>query len=123
MSTVKVLARANWNDICRVHAGKTYELSATGAWWDWFVRCGPDGYEGKLLQPVAHLKRSPLDRWFCLLGAMDRDDDSFFAIGRRKTWTPKRDGMLCCVVNDIPAMHWNNFGAVSITVSLAGQSV
>jgi len=122
MPSVEVLARPNWNDVCPVEAGVTYELSATGTWWDWFVRCGPDGYEGKLLKPIAHLKRSPSDRWFCLMGAINRADDSLFAIGLRKTWTPTRDGMLCCVVNDIPAMHWNNSGAVTLSVRMVGKS-
>ncbi|TBF23407.1 hypothetical protein ELG77_33080 (plasmid) [Rhizobium leguminosarum] len=116
MLTAKVFARPNWNDICPVQAGKTYELLASGTWWDWFVPSGPGGYEGTILKPVAHLKRSPADRWFCLMGAVDQDEDTLFPIGSHKTWTSTQDGILCCVANDIPAMHWNNWGAVTVSV-------
>ncbi|MFK4259195.1 hypothetical protein [Agrobacterium tumefaciens] len=118
-SATQVHAHPLWNDVCTVVEGQSYNMAASGQWWDWFIRCGPDGYSWALLQPVAHLKRSPEDKWFCLMGAIDQDPGSIFRIGSARHWTATKSGTLSCFANDIAAMRWNNWGSVSIEVQIA----
>jgi hypothetical protein len=43
-----VAARARWNDTgIDLHRGQTYRLAATGEWYDWKYKSGPDGYESR----------------------------------------------------------------------------
>ena len=109
-----VYARSLWNDIGLVVAGQAYEFSATGRWWDLFVRCGPDGYSARFLQPISYLKRSPDHNLFCLMGAIDRDPATIFRIGSSRRWVAPRTGTLSCFANDISWMRWNNWGYISI---------
>ena len=115
-SVVRVDARPLWNEVCTLIEGKSYSNKATGYWWDWFVRSGPEGYSGILLKPFSHGKRSPDDNWFCLTGAIDEDPKTVFRIGSSKTWTAPRAGRLTCFANDIPAMCWNNWGEVRVEI-------
>lgn len=114
-----VYAQPLWNDLCAVVEGQNYSLVALGQWRDWFIRCGPDGYTSALLKPVAHLKRAPEDKWFCLMGAIDRDPESIFRIGSTRHWTATKSGMLSCFANDITFMRWNNRGVVSVEIQTA----
>ncbi|MCZ7447278.1 hypothetical protein O8B93_06720 [Agrobacterium rhizogenes] len=115
-SSMQIHARSVSNNVCTVVEGQTYKLVASGKWWDWFIRCGPDGYSSTLLNPVAHLKCAPNEKWFCLMGAINCDPESVFRIGSARIWTATRSGMLNCFANDIPAMRWNNWGSISIEV-------
>ncbi len=117
MPTVKIHARPAWTDACPVAAGTTYRLTASGRWWDWFVPCGPDGYSTKLLAPLAHRRRAPGEAWFCLMGAIDRDEPAAFRIGAQRTWTAPRSGMLACFANDLPGMYWNNRGSITLSIA------
>lgn len=116
MTTVTIQARDFWTDVCPVRAGETYRLTAAGRWRDWFVRCGPAGYSTVLLAPLAHRRRAPDAAWFCLMGAIDRDEPSAFPIGAGRTWTAPKSGLLACFANDLPKMYWNNRDAITLTV-------
>lgn len=118
-SRIQVHSQPLWTDVCKVAEGQSYTLAASGRWWDWFIGCGPDGYPGALFQPIAHWKRVPEDKWFRLMGSIDRDPGSIFWIGSGRYWTATRTGTLSCFANDITWMRWNNWGSVAIEVKTA----
>jgi hypothetical protein len=125
---LRIDARERWTPTgLTLKAGSTYELSATGAWSDGGIDCGPSGFfsvgQGCLracvLRPTERLRVLPAAPWFALIGALDGDPSTAFEIGAGTTYTPARDGMLTCCANDVPWMRWNNRGYVDVTVTPA----
>ena len=114
-----VYARPYWNRTgFAVKAGAVYELSASGTWYDASTPSGPDGYlRGNFLQElVSGLRRSPRNRWFALMGALDGASNTIFLIGSHATYTAPRSGELVCFANDVPGFYWNNTGSVTVTI-------
>jgi hypothetical protein len=118
--STRIWASAFWNDVGPVREGRKYEFEASGKWLDWFVPCHADGYDSFLLRKFEKLRRVPDDKWFCLIGALDREPSSFFRIGNGGLWTAPRDGFLSCFANDLPNFYWNNFGSIPLLVHELG---
>lgn len=97
-------------------AGTRYRLIATGWWVDWFVACGPNGYDNRVLRLLRGRRRAPDAPLFRLMGAYDTDEASIFAIGEGLEFEAARPGELTCFANDHAAMRWNNWGAVALWV-------
>lgn len=126
--TVRIDAREAWTSTGRaLRVGSAYEFSATGAWSDGGIDCGPSGFfsvgQGCLracvLRPTERLRVLPTAPWFALIGALDEDPSTAFEIGAGTRYTPPRDGTLTCCANDVPWMRWNNRGYVELTVAPA----
>jgi hypothetical protein len=118
-AVIKVCARPYWNHSgFIVEGGATYELSASGTWYDASIPSGPDGYShGNFLQDlVSGLRRSPRNRWFALMGSLDGASETIFLIGSHATYTPARSGEVVCFANDVPGFYWNNKGSITLTI-------
>ncbi|OJY73100.1 MAG: hypothetical protein BGP12_08285 [Rhodospirillales bacterium 70-18] len=116
---VTVRARCRWNDTgIRLEAGRLYDLAAEGEWIDWVIRSGPEGNTapGWTQRLAARWLRLPGAPYFCLVGALDCNPDTAFAIGRGMRLGPPRSGQLWCFANDVPGMYWNNRGAVRLSL-------
>jgi hypothetical protein len=118
-TTVTVAAKPPWNDTgVRLEAGRTYRMSALGEWVDWRIPCGPAGYPSPnpIMRLAERFRRAPVDPWFALIGAMDRNSSSQFLIGAEYVYRPTRSGQLTCFANDVPGFYWNNTGEVELTI-------
>lgn len=125
---MRIDARPPWTSTGRtLRAGVAYEFTATGAWSDAGIDCGPSGYfaaglgclRSCVLRPAERLRVLPAAPWFALIGALDEDPSTAFEIGAATIYTPPRDGVLTCCANDVPWMRWNNRGYVELTVTPA----
>jgi hypothetical protein len=121
-----IRAARPWNDTGIVlEAGAAYALAAEGDWTDFFIRSGPEGNPAPTWTQRLLLSRlrMPGERYFALIGAIDRDPATQFLIGRGLArWIASRSGQLTCFANDVPGFYWNNRGAVKLTVTrLAGD--
>ena len=96
-----VFAQRYWNHTgYSVEAGATYELAASGIWYDASTPSGPDGYpRGNYFQNlVSGFRRSPCHQWFALIGTLDGSHGTQFLIGSHVIYTALRSGD----PNDLP---------------------
>jgi hypothetical protein len=115
--TVAVRARPHWNDTkIRLISGSGYRFSTSGRWWDMVVPCGAGGYSCALLRIAESRRRVPREPWFALIGSIDADEARTFLIGADRELVAPATGDLTCFANDLRRMHWNNWGAVELTV-------
>lgn len=117
--TARVPSHLLWVDTrIDLVAGEEYRFTAKGEWKDWYIGCGPDGYDStNILQVLAErLRRMPQERWFALIGALDEDPATAFHIGSRTTRVMPRNGRLTCFANDLVGLYFNNYGAVDLTI-------
>jgi hypothetical protein len=114
-----VSAAARWTYLCDVKRGHTYAFSASGRWTDWFIESDADGYERFWLKPFVSRKLMPREKWFALIGVVDKDMATAFKMGTAKVWTATASGKLWCFANDDPTRYGNNKG----TIEVSGRSV
>ena len=118
--TVLIPSHPLWVDTgIQLAEGAIYALEATGTWTDWTIACGADGYDsdGRLLLRLTEwLRRAPHERWFALIGAIDRNMQTKFLIGTSATIVAPTSGMLTCFANDVAIAYWNNSGQVELSV-------
>lgn len=103
-------------------AGERYFFRASGTWVDWKQTHDANG------AAVAHLKpflpflrcRAQDATWFTLIGSIEKNPQSFFAIGDGLRWpigwVAPASGQLRCFANDVRPMYFNNRGAISLQV-------
>lgn len=118
--TKRVIATNYWNDTgVRLVAGQEYCLTATGQWTDWYIPSTADGFASPngLLRIFERLRRAPHERWFALIGAIDRDPRTHFLIGAQRTIIAPVSGSLTCFANDVGFAYWNNRGSVELTIT------
>ena len=119
MPDARIDSKAKWNRTgIQVTAGTTYQLSASGRWFDASHECGPDGYDDPKLARWVRLRRFPAARWFTLIGSIDGRNE--FAIGNGLQWKAPATGELRCYANDVGIMYWNNRGSVTLRVEPVG---
>jgi hypothetical protein len=114
-----IAAREKWNDTgILLVAGNEYELHASGEWYDQKNACGPDGYPSPnlALRLSEWMRREPRERWFTLIGAVEKRGPAF-PIGSGRRWQPSASGILHCFANDVSFMYWNNSGEVRLTIT------
>ena len=121
MSTSFVVhARFYWNNTTySLVRGRRYRLTASGFWYDAWIKCGPDGYSSpnSLMARFEQYRRAPQQNWFALIGAVDQDESSHFKIGGGITFTADRSGLLACFANDVPGFYWNNWGSLQLSLT------
>jgi len=66
------------------------------------------------------LRRAPNERWFALIGTIERNEANYFLIGVEATIAPKAAGLLYCFANDVSFMFWNKKGEILLTVIRTG---
>ncbi|NTG45241.1 hypothetical protein [Rhizobium rhizogenes] len=110
-----VSAAALWTYLCDVKKGQTYAFSASGKWTDWFIDSDANGYERFWLKPFASRKRMPKEKWFALIGVVDKDMATAFKIGTEKVWPATATGKLWCFANDDLSRYGNNKGTIEVS--------
>ena len=118
--TVPIQARTRWNRTGLIlESGAEYHFEASGVWYDWGYRCSADGYSTPswLHGLFERFRRAPEERWFALIGTVERRRRMRFRIGRHATLRPEHSGELCCFANDLVWMYWNNRGEVTLRVT------
>jgi hypothetical protein len=122
-ATQDIQAACYWNETgIRLEAGRTYDFIAEGNWTDLTITSGPEGNPNPVWSQriVERYLRAPGQRYFTLIGTLDRDPATIFPIGTRLLgWAPPRAGQLTCFANDVPMMYWNNRGSVRLSVAPA----
>lgn len=128
-SNIEVKARERWNPTgIHVLKRQRFRLRAEGSWNDSGIDTGPNGFHIdtdapaisrwllKLCVPLLRVKTS---RYFCLIGSVDRDSPTFFAIGPGvDDWSVSDEGgELHCFANDVPFAYWNNKGSIRLSVT------
>jgi len=109
-----------------VEAGDTLSFQASGTWVDAVVRCSADGYDGSVFYALGQVPRIPDGgRYFRLMGrvvpggAQPATDDiaATFPIGTASNRACPEAGRLFVFVNDKAGFHWNDRGAIVLTVA------
>lgn len=122
-TAAEIRAAAYWNDTgIMLRPESCYDFIAEGHWIDLIIRSGPEGNPNPVWtqRQLAGCLRAPDALYFTLMGALDRDPATIFAIGARRVgWSPPRAGQLTCFANDVPGFYWNNRGSVRLTVTPA----
>lgn len=98
-------------------AGECWTFAAEGEWRDLWRKCGPEGYRSFLFHALDAWPRLWNAPYFCLVGILDDDPSTMFRIGAGAQVTMPRDGALHVFANDMPAMYWNNRGAIRLTAT------
>ena len=114
-----IVANAEWNDTgIDLVRGARYRMTATGSWHDRKFRSGPDGVPPQnLVQRIfSPLLRFPNGHYMTLIGCIDQDMGSAFAIGANANYKATRDGRLWCFANDVRFAYGNNSGAIELIV-------
>jgi hypothetical protein len=129
-TTASIMACKYWNITNIIlEAGREYEFAATGTWSDASIVCDAAGYPPpisppalgglqtlvlKAFEPFRRVRSAP---WFALIGAIDKDMDTAFMIGRNTHIKITKTGVLTCFANDVPIMYWNNKGSLTLSVA------
>ena len=114
-----VVANVLWNDTgIDLINGARYRMSATGTWHDRKFRSGPEGVtpQNFVQRVFAPMLRFPNGHYMTLIGCIDQDMGSAFAIGADAHFKASRDGRLWCFANDLPMAYANNSGAIELVV-------
>ncbi|MBD2504620.1 hypothetical protein [Anabaena azotica] len=118
--TVTIKARERWNETkIYLEVNATYLLEVQGEqfWYDWHIKSDANGYTEPSLRYVEFWRRSPSNKWFALMGNINRKDNLSFLIGKKITYTPTINGELFCYANDLWSMYWNNTGQLLLTIT------
>ncbi|BBP70289.1 hypothetical protein PHLH6_22930 [Pseudomonas sp. Seg1] len=103
-------------------AGERYFFRASGVWLDWRQIHDPNGAAVAHLKPFERLLRCKAQdaTWFTLIGSIDKNPQSLFAIGDGLRWpvgwVATTSGQLRCFANDVRPMYFNNHGAISLQI-------
>lgn len=95
----------------RIESGARYRFQASGKWKDGSIFCGPEGWNGLILQAW---NRLPWQRFFRLCGTVGENLDHAFAIGPGLDWSAPievaqlSDQQLYLFANDWPSRYGNN---------------
>lgn len=115
-----IKARKLWNRTgIEVVAGQTYSLSAHGIWVDCYIQHGPEGdpSPNTYMRLFERLRRVSDQNWFTLIGAVNENIGTAFAIGKNRTLPMNYSGELTCFANDVRGFYWNNLGSVLLDVT------
>jgi hypothetical protein len=117
-TTIEAKKKWNYTDIELVR-GHEYQFTATGQWIDSWIECDANGFASPnpVFRATEGLRRSPRSRWFTLIGALNKDKDTQFEIGTKRTLIAPASGTLTCFANDLPLFYWNNRDSVQLSVT------
>jgi len=114
--SVTIYSKKFWNETdIEIENGEEYKFVADGNWKDLIMKTNADGYTSFYMSLYNRLKRSKSNKWFALIGSLNKRDD--FLIGRKNQITFQQSGRLYCYANDIKNFYWNNFGQITLTIT------
>lgn len=102
-----------------VDPAQQYSLRVYGTqqWTDGPYESDANGYRGWFNFLVKSKKRVPAEKFFALIGAIDKDESTAEKIGiHRENWSPPRRGQLFAYANDLPTRYCNNLGSLDLTI-------
>lgn len=122
--TFLVNSREFWNESgIYVEKSARYDLRVAPSGQTWsdgklFPQvCTAEGFSNWLLAPFVFLKRHRPSKWFCLIGCINKQQESFFEIGETKTYLATESGELLCFANDAPNHYKNNNGSLVLKIT------
>jgi hypothetical protein len=104
-----------------INPGETYRISSKKCqyWWDWFVPSSASGYYNPLAVRLG--LRLKTAKCFCLCGAFDKDENTFFEIGKTAMISAQENKrVLYFFANDYRKAYWNNWWRIKIIVERVG---
>eukprot|EP00164_Ancoracysta_twista_P007498 GFYU01010653.1.p1 GENE.GFYU01010653.1~~GFYU01010653.1.p1 ORF type:complete len:166 (-),score=24.71 GFYU01010653.1:190-687(-) len=101
-----------------VNAGDRIHIAATGKWTDWYIECDASGYKSITTAPFKSLLRFPSVDFFTLIACVGESLTDCTAVGTSHEWTVPTSGELVFFANDVEHMYWNNYGHVSVNVTV-----
>ena len=119
MSGIVIAAWEPWNDTgTELVAGQRYRMRAAGTWHDRQFSSSPAGippqnFVQRLAAPFLRFRNG---RYMTVIGCIDRDINSAFAIGEAVEITAPKSGRLWCFANDVRGAYGNNTGSVELFV-------
>lgn len=114
-SVVKICSRKWWNSTqVEISEGEEYEFTVEGKWTDFGITKDANGYTCAYLQLFDRCKRAKQDRWFALIGSLDKNEDKYYLIGKKSCIPFNESGILYCFANDVKGFYWNNWGHVTL---------
>lgn len=112
----EIASREYWNDTGVIlQKGFTYDFEAEGVWKDWFIKCDADGFSRWYLKPLARYKRSRDNKWFTLMGSINKEN--IFSIGIKNRLISPTTGELSCFANDVSWAYSNNKGSLTLKIT------
>lgn len=114
-----------WNHTgIKLIANQEYCFEATGEWYDFYgkIPCNANGFSSsevgrQYLWLVEWLRRSPRQKWFALIGSINRSKQTYFKIGTKHTFKSPYTGELVCFANDVPGFYKNNSGDINLQIT------
>ena len=107
-----------------VFPGETYAIAPKKGqrWVDWFIRCGPEGYQWSWTDRFKSQLRNPNAQFFALMVTVADDDGASQPVTTHEHSTldrfePMQRGELTFFANDIKGWYWNNWGAIEVQVT------
>ncbi len=124
-TNAEICAKNLWNHTnIKLIANQEYYFEATGEWFDAYgqIACNADGFSsGEVGRPylwlVEWLRRSSSDKWFSLIGSIDKSKQTYFKIGSNLTFKSPCTGELVCFANDVIGFYKNNSGVINLQVT------
>lgn len=114
-----------WNDTeFPVLGGQIYSITVIGHYGVKDANIAVDGVHGVqkpsfMQRSLAGLKRSKEQNYMRVIGSLDRETETYFALDAYETkYRAPKDGKLSFFLNDVPLFYWNNLGYVSLRISL-----
>ncbi len=105
-----------------VKAGEIWRFHAQGRWRDWFIPCGPEGYQLFLADILDIRPRAPDEPFLCLMGMLQGQPSTTFRIGRDREHTFTANGTLEVFANDVSTRYGNNSGSITLHAA-RGQTI
>ncbi|MBT2304880.1 hypothetical protein J7E70_31165 [Variovorax paradoxus] len=105
--------------------GAKYVITADKSHWqDWKLDSDADGRDKPTFaqSAVQWALRCKSGRWFQLIGAVGRNNEHLFPVGKHLQWTyegqgSSRDEVLHLFANDAWFAYWNNHGEINVTIT------
>ena len=119
MPPIVIAARCPWTDTgIDLVVGTRFRMHATGTWHDRQFPSSPVGIppQNIVQRLFVPFLRFPNGRYMTLIGCIDQDADTAFAIGEAVEITASRSGRLWCYANDVRGAYGNNSGSVELFV-------
>jgi hypothetical protein len=86
-------------------------------WYDASIKCDADGWDNALYEwwPIKMFKDFPNENYMKLCCKVNKEK---VAIGKKRTFIAKENGILKLWANDIPFLRWNNAGQLDINIKI-----
>ncbi len=114
---VEVFSSQRWNDTgVDVKRSQRIEVTATGEWIDWTIRCDANGFERPHMNAFKFARRNRGAPWFALIASVGKMKRPTHHVGSSGDFVASRDGRLYLFANDAWYFYFNNKGSVRASI-------